>query len=291
MNLALFRYPRLVGRHTGRARGWALAASDIEIVVGIPQALGGEPRPLDNIKPGQRVGLGQTKERLLERASEGLGPRQDEGRERGRELRAELIDGGHMEGRGCPIRGWGEVAITEHALEQGGALGRAGGGLTELIAEEGQPVDARREDNAAVAQHARRFDDDRRGVDDEVQHERDDRRIERAGLHRQILQTAAAYLDVVAALDKSGDRLTLFCVNRHVNRDFSTDISVDGFKPAAKAQVQTLYSDSIYDVNSEDEPDAVQPIDSTANVNGSKLRYTFRHESITRIEPRSKRQL
>jgi alpha-N-arabinofuranosidase len=96
------------------------------------------------------------------------------------------------------------------------------------------------------------------------------------------------YLDVVAALNQSGDRLTLFCVNRHLSRDFAADVLLDGFEAAGKAEIEKLYADSIYGTNSEEEPDAVQPIQSTANVNGSKLHVSFRHESITRIELHSR---
>ena len=40
------------------------------------------------------------------------------------------------------------------------------------------------------------------------------------------------YLDVVAASNEAGDKLTLFCVNRHVTQDIAARISVAGFAPA-----------------------------------------------------------
>jgi alpha-N-arabinofuranosidase len=95
-----------------------------------------------------------------------------------------------------------------------------------------------------------------------------------------------AYLDVVAALNRSGDRLTLFCVNRHLDRDLPAVISIDGFTPAADAAVETLFSNSIYDVNDEMRPEAVTPKREIAAVHGSQLNFTFRHESVTRIELR-----
>ncbi len=92
------------------------------------------------------------------------------------------------------------------------------------------------------------------------------------------------YLDVVAALDKSGDELTLFCINRHLQQDIPAAISVDSFKPTREAKVESLSAASIYDVNDEDRPSAISPVESTIKITGSKLEYTFRHESVTRIE-------
>jgi alpha-N-arabinofuranosidase len=92
------------------------------------------------------------------------------------------------------------------------------------------------------------------------------------------------YLEVVAATNKSGDRLTLFCINRHLTRDLTADIGIDGFRPSAKAAVSSLFSDSIYDTNDELNPEAVKPVSKSVPVKGSNLQFTFRHESITRIE-------
>jgi alpha-N-arabinofuranosidase len=92
------------------------------------------------------------------------------------------------------------------------------------------------------------------------------------------------YLDVVAAVNEGGDRLTLFCVNRHVNRDIKGSISIRGFKAAGTASVDSLFSSSIFDVNSEDEPLAVVPSHSQVPVKSGSLVYTFPHESVTRIE-------
>jgi alpha-N-arabinofuranosidase len=96
------------------------------------------------------------------------------------------------------------------------------------------------------------------------------------------------YLEVVAALNKAGDRLTLFCINRHLTRDFPVAISIDGFKPSGNATVDSLFSNSIYDTNDEVNPEAIKPITKSLSVNGPDLQFTFRHESITRIELRSR---
>ncbi len=92
------------------------------------------------------------------------------------------------------------------------------------------------------------------------------------------------YLDVVAAVNEAGDRLTLFCVNRHLDQDIPATISLAGFTPAETASVDSLFSTSIYDANTEDEPLAIRPSHSTVRVEGSELKFTFRHESVTRVE-------
>jgi alpha-L-arabinofuranosidase len=92
------------------------------------------------------------------------------------------------------------------------------------------------------------------------------------------------YLEVVAALNKTGDRLTLFCINRHLTRDFPAAISIDGFKPSGTATVASLSSNSIYDTNDEVNPEAIKPVTKSVAITGANLQFTFRHESITRIE-------
>jgi alpha-N-arabinofuranosidase len=92
------------------------------------------------------------------------------------------------------------------------------------------------------------------------------------------------YLDVVAALNDSGNKLTIFCVNRDLSRDITAGIVVDGFSAASRAGVRTLYADSIYEKNDEVTPEHIHPSESTINVKSSDFQYTFRHESITVIE-------
>jgi alpha-L-arabinofuranosidase len=92
------------------------------------------------------------------------------------------------------------------------------------------------------------------------------------------------YLDIVAALNTNQDKLTLFCVNRHLTRDLSTEISLDDFRPADKGRVETLRADSIYDANDEIQPTHITPAQSSVQLHGSRLRWTFPHESVTRIE-------
>ncbi len=92
------------------------------------------------------------------------------------------------------------------------------------------------------------------------------------------------YLDVVAALNKSKTRLTLFCVNRHLDQDVPASITVKSFAARGKAKVETLKSDSIYDRNDEIEPEAITPSQFTLSVQRDGLSYTFPSASVTRIE-------
>ncbi len=92
------------------------------------------------------------------------------------------------------------------------------------------------------------------------------------------------FLDVVAALDKSGDKLTLFCVNRHLDKDVRASIVPKSFGVRGKADVEELDSDSIYDVNDETDPEAITPVHSSRELKNGALSYTFRHASVTRIE-------
>ena len=96
------------------------------------------------------------------------------------------------------------------------------------------------------------------------------------------------YLDVVAATNDAGDTLTLFVVNRHLTRDFATDIRLSGFAAASSAKVETLQSDSLYDENSDADPENVVPSESGEKVSSDRLRCVFPHESVTVITLRKK---
>jgi alpha-N-arabinofuranosidase len=104
------------------------------------------------------------------------------------------------------------------------------------------------------------------------------------GISRLPEISGVPYLDLVAAINKKGDRLTVFCVNRHLNRDIAATISVNGFDAKATGTVESLSAGSIYEGNDEDRPDLVKPVESSVQVLNSQVRYTFRHESITRID-------
>jgi alpha-L-arabinofuranosidase len=91
------------------------------------------------------------------------------------------------------------------------------------------------------------------------------------------------YLDVVAALNNSGNKLTLFCVNRHLTRDIEAKVTISGFTPA-KATAQTIFAESIYEKNDEAEPEHIHPQQMSLMVTSSEFKYTFRHESVTVVE-------
>ncbi|MGI9071684.1 MAG: alpha-L-arabinofuranosidase C-terminal domain-containing protein [Bryobacteraceae bacterium] len=92
------------------------------------------------------------------------------------------------------------------------------------------------------------------------------------------------YLDVIATINENKDRLTIFCVNRHLNQDIPAAISLHGFDTRPTGTVQLLNASSIYEGNDEVRPDSISPVESTVRVVNSELHYTFRHESVTRIE-------
>jgi alpha-L-arabinofuranosidase len=91
------------------------------------------------------------------------------------------------------------------------------------------------------------------------------------------------YLDVVAATTANGDRLTLFCVNRSLDRDIPANINISGFSATNTAQIQTLHASYISEGNDEDEPDRVIPSDAAESLHGNTLHHVFPHESVTVI--------
>jgi alpha-L-arabinofuranosidase len=91
------------------------------------------------------------------------------------------------------------------------------------------------------------------------------------------------FLDVFAALNDGGDRLTLFCVNRSLDSDIASAIRVDGFAGDGRAEVQTLKGDNLDDANNEDDPDRVIPTRTSEEVSGGALRHVFPRVSVTVI--------
>jgi alpha-N-arabinofuranosidase len=91
------------------------------------------------------------------------------------------------------------------------------------------------------------------------------------------------YLDVVAALNESGDKLTLFCVNRSLNTDIPANVAVSGFSASGEAQVQTLRAGSVGEGNDEDDPERVIPVKTQEAMKDGGLRHMFPHESVTVI--------
>jgi alpha-N-arabinofuranosidase len=94
------------------------------------------------------------------------------------------------------------------------------------------------------------------------------------------------YVDIVAALNETGDRLTLFCINRDPEHDRPTRIELDGFRPASPGRVRTLTSSSISAYNSEEHPTAVVPVESSFRMDSRACTYPFQKSSVTVIELR-----
>ncbi len=92
------------------------------------------------------------------------------------------------------------------------------------------------------------------------------------------------YLDLVAALNDGGDKLTVFAVNRHLEKDITTQLHFQGFVPAGTARVKVLRGASIYQANDETNPEAVVPFVTAIETKGQAQPYTFPKSSITVIE-------
>ena len=92
------------------------------------------------------------------------------------------------------------------------------------------------------------------------------------------------YLDVVAALNAAGDRLTLFAVNRNTAADVPAQIVIAGWTPK-QARVKTLKGASVYQPNDEEHPEAVKPVETTVPA-AARWSYTFPAASVTVMELR-----
>ena len=88
------------------------------------------------------------------------------------------------------------------------------------------------------------------------------------------------YLDVVAASNSSGSKLTLFCVNRHLTRDIETKLDITGSQPT-NATPQSIFAGSIYEKNDETEPEHIHPRETSLSSVSPEFAYTFSHESMT----------
>jgi alpha-N-arabinofuranosidase len=103
------------------------------------------------------------------------------------------------------------------------------------------------------------------------------------GISRLPSIAGAPYLDIAGALNDQGDKLTLFCVNRHLRQDLTARIRVAGFG-GKNARISTLQAPSIYVANSEIRPEAVVPIPSESALPAGDWNYTFPRSSVTVIE-------
>lgn len=91
------------------------------------------------------------------------------------------------------------------------------------------------------------------------------------------------YLDVVSTVNEAGNKVTLFCVNRDINRDLRASIRVASFVPKS-VRAQQLTADSLYAANDDVRPEAITPTDLNLQVQGSNFAHTFPRMSVTVIE-------
>jgi alpha-N-arabinofuranosidase len=93
------------------------------------------------------------------------------------------------------------------------------------------------------------------------------------------------YLDVVGVGNASGDAITIFAVNRSLDRDISASIMLDGFT-VHSASGQLLSAADIYVGNDDANPEAVVPKEFHEPASGSAFLHTFPKASVTMIELR-----
>ncbi len=92
------------------------------------------------------------------------------------------------------------------------------------------------------------------------------------------------YLDVVAARNDAGDRLSLFCINRHLRDDTRAQIHLTGFHAEKRVRIETLTAPSIYGVNDESEPERIRPVESYRDGGADGITYVFPPASVTVLE-------
>jgi alpha-L-arabinofuranosidase len=91
------------------------------------------------------------------------------------------------------------------------------------------------------------------------------------------------YLDVVSALNDSGAKLTLFCVNRNLGEEIRATVRLTGFT-VASARGQQLTAPDLYAVNDDAQPEAIIPAAVNVNAGEGQFRHTFPPRSVTVIE-------
>ena len=93
------------------------------------------------------------------------------------------------------------------------------------------------------------------------------------------------YLDVVGVGSRRGDAITLFAVNRSLDRDITANIKLPGFTLHSAAG-KVLSARDIYVGNYDANPEAVIPQDIREAASGSAFSHTFPKASVTVIELR-----
>jgi len=96
---------------------------------------------------------------------------------------------------------------------------------------------------------------------------------------------AVPNLDTVAALNRSGDRMTIFVVNRRRDLDVTGNIEINGFA-AIEGKAQVLSASNSNIANDEERPESVVPVESNVRLQGDRVQFVFPRASVSRIELR-----
>jgi alpha-N-arabinofuranosidase len=89
-------------------------------------------------------------------------------------------------------------------------------------------------------------------------------------------------IDAVAAVDARGD-LLISIVHGGTAGPIELSVEIDGFKPAASAEVRSLSADVPWAVNSLEKPEAIKPVDSQAGVRDGTLLLPIKPYTVLRI--------
>jgi alpha-N-arabinofuranosidase len=92
------------------------------------------------------------------------------------------------------------------------------------------------------------------------------------------------YLDVVATLNNKSKKLSLFCVNRNLHEELSTEIVIEGKNVGRVAEIEELSAPSLYAMNDASRPGYIRPHTARVQLSGNHLQYTFAPVTVARID-------
>jgi len=72
-------------------------------------------------------------------------------------------------------------------------------------------------------------------------------------------------------------------VHRGTSGPIELAIELDGFKPAAAAEVRSLSADVPWAANSLEKPEAIKPVDSQIGIQAGKLTLTIKPYTVLRV--------
>jgi alpha-N-arabinofuranosidase len=85
------------------------------------------------------------------------------------------------------------------------------------------------------------------------------------------------YLDVSAVHDATGNTVTLFAVNRHLDTALDLDTRLEGFPGARVIEQHEMVHEKLEAVNTASRPNAVVPVKtSDAKIEDGRLRATLK---------------